>query len=73
MACRPSSDTNMLISTETLQELTPNAQRSDDDYYTAIQVDSQTMAPQSETPWGQLLHSRTVVTDGGVVRLFESE
>jgi len=71
MACRPSSDTHMVVSTDTLQQLTPNEGVSDESYYTAIQVDSQTIAPESETPWGQLVHSRAVVTDGGLLHLYE--
>jgi hypothetical protein len=71
MACRPSTENRLLIPVETLQEFTANPTESADDYYTAIQVDSQTNAPSTETPWGQLLHSRAVVTDGGVIRLFE--
>jgi hypothetical protein len=73
IACRPDTDTSMTITAEVLQELTPNANREDEDYYLAVQVDATTIAPESETPWGQLLHSRTMITDGGVVRLYEGE
>jgi hypothetical protein len=71
MACRPSTENSMVIAGTTLQEFTANPSESADDYYTAIQVDAQTIAPATETPWGQLVHSRAVVTDGGVIRLFE--
>lgn len=71
MACRPSTDDSMVISADTLQEFTANPTESSDLYYTAIQVDAQTISPATETPWGQQLHSRAVVTDGGIMRLFE--
>jgi hypothetical protein len=71
MACRPNTENSMIVSSASLEEFTANPNESSDDYYTAVQVDAQTIAPPSETPWGQLLHSRAVVTDGGVIRLFE--
>lgn len=71
MACRPSTENSMVIPSATLLEFTANPSHSADDYYTAVQVDAQTISPQTETPWGQLLHSRAVVTDGGVIRLYQ--
>ena len=71
LACMPSTDDSMLITSEDLQRLTPNLSDEHADYYTAIQVDSQTTLGAVETPWGQLLHARSVITDGGMVHLVE--
>ena len=69
LACLPTTSNSMWLTSEELLQFTPNASRDDNDTYTAIQVDSQTTLQETETPWGQLVRARALITDGGILHL----
>ena len=69
LACVPTDPTSMLLTSEDLLQFTPNASREHRDTYTAVQVDSQTTIEETQTPWGQLVRARALITDGGILHL----
>ncbi len=73
LACIPSTERSMTIDSETLKQFRANPSKDRSDYYTAVQIDAALSLPQMETPWGEMLHSRTIVTDGGIVHLYSGE
>lgn len=69
LACMPGAQGELDVPAEAMALLSPDA--TDGSTYTSSQVDVYWDGPDVDTPWGQLLRVRSIITFGGLMTLTE--
>jgi hypothetical protein len=74
MVCLPYSDSNsMVITGSNLSQFTLNDTLDQDEYFTAIAVQSIVRSTEFVDPWGRIVQVRSLISEGGMMELVTSE
>jgi hypothetical protein len=71
LACSP-TDTRMVVGAQDWAQLEANEDEFDETSLVGIQVDTVTISPPFDAPWGQTISIRSTVSDGGDLHLYAS-
>ena len=72
LACSPSG-MNMDLNQDDLAQLQPNFDGEEEVNVLSFQLDTVVTSPAFEAPWGQTIHVRSTVSDGGDILLYAEE